>query len=263
MFKTIFLKTLFEKRWMTLWWTLSSVALTVFIVLFFPALKDSFGEAVKQIPESMRSLIGSAEDYQQLGGYLTIQVFQQMIFLPIILGVILATGLLAGDENEGTLQTLLTQPVSRSRVYLHKLAASATIVGLVTFGFFFGSWLGALIIGEPINLWRLGQATLMAWVVSMAISVLGFAVAAITGRRALAGSVAGAYAFAMYVVSSLVESVKALRPLDYLSPFHYFNHPSPLKAAFDYGDMLVLLAAGAIFIILGYIIFIRRDIYQR
>ncbi len=263
MLRTIFLKTLFEKRWMVFWWTISSVALTVFIVLFFPSLKDSFGEALKDIPESMRSLVGSAADYQTLAGYLNIQVFQQMIFLPVILGVILCTGLLGGDENEGTLQTLLTHPVSRAKVYLHKLAASAVILGIVTFGFFAGSWLGALIVNESVDLWRLLQATFMAWLVGMAISLIGFALAAITGKRALAGSIAGAYAFVMYVISTLVESVKALRPVDYFSPFHYFNHPSPLKAAFDFGDMFVLLAACLVFIAAGYIVFVRRDVYQR
>jgi ABC-2 type transport system permease protein len=263
MLKTIFLKTLFEKRWMIFWWTLSSVALTIFIVLFFPTLKDSFGQAVKDIPESMRALIGNAEDYQILGGYITIQVFQQMIFLPIILGVILATGLLAGDENEGTLQTLLTYPISRTKIYLHKLAASGAIVGIVTFGFFLGSWVGALLIHEPLDLWRLLQATWMAWIVGMTISLIGFALAAIAGKRGLAGSLAGAYAFVMYVISSLVESVKALRPVDYLSPFHYFNHPSPLKAGFDPSDMSVLLAACVVCVALGCLVFIRRDIYQR
>jgi len=263
MLKTIFLKTLFEKRWMIFWWTLSSVALTVFVVLFFPSLKDSFGEALKDIPESMRALVGTAVDYQTLGGYLNIQVFQQMIFLTVILGVILCTGLIGGDENEGTLQTLLTHPVSRTKVYLHKLYASAVIVGIVTFGFFAGSWLGALLINEPLDLWKLSQATFMAWLVAMAISLIGFALAAVTGKRALAGSIAGAYAFVMYVITSLVESVKVLRPVDYFSPFHYFNHPSPLKAAFDFGDMLVLIAASLVFIALGYSVFTRRDIYQR
>lgn len=263
MFKTIFLKTLFEKRWMTLWWTLSSIALTVFVVIFFPTLKESFGEALKNVPESMRALIGSASDYQTLSGYLNLQVFQQMIFLTVTLGVILCTGLLGGDENEGTLQTLLSHPVSRTKVYLHKLAASAVIVGVVTFSIFLGSWLGALMINESIDLWQLFQATFMTWLLSMAISLIGFALAAITGKRALAGSIAGAYAFVMYIITSLVETVKGLRFVEYLSPFHYFNHPSPLKAAFDFGDMFVLLAASIIFIVLGYLVFVRRDIYQR
>ncbi len=263
MFKTIFLKTLFEKRMMTLWWLLSAVGLTVFIVIFFPGLKESFGKTLESIPESMRALVGSAEDYQTLGGYLNVQVFQQMIFLPVTLGVILLTGLLAGDENEGTLQTLLTHPVSRAKVYFHKLMAGAAIVGIVTFGFFIGSWLGAILIHDSVDLWRLLQATFTAWLVSMAISLIGFALAAMTGKRALSGSIAGAYAFAMYVISTLVVTVKELRTVDYLSPFHYFIHPSPLKAAFDFGDMFVLLAASVVFIVLGYVVFTRRDVYQR
>ncbi len=263
MLRTIFLKTLFEKKWMTLWWLVSAVGLTIFIVIFFPGLKESFGKAIEQVPDSMKALVGNAEDYRTLAGYLTVQVFQQMIFLPVTLGVILCTGLLGGDENEGTLQTLLTFPVSRAKVYFDKLAASAAIVGIVTFGFFLGSWLGALIIGEPVDLWRLLQATFTAWLVSMMISLIGYALAAITGKRALAGSIAGAYAFAMYIVSTLVVTVHSLRFVDYFSPFHYFIHPSPLKAAFDFGDMAVLLGASLVFIALGYIVFQRRDVYQR
>ncbi len=263
MLKTIFLKTLFEKRWMILWWLLSAVSLTIFIVIFFPGLKESFGKAIEQVPDSMKALVGNAEDYRTLAGYLTVQVFQQMIFLPVTLGVILCTGLLGGDENEGTLQTLLTYPVSRAKIYFHKLAAGAAIVGLVTFGFFLGSWIGALLINEPVNLWRLLQATFTAWLVSMMISLIGYALAAITGKRALSGSIAGAYAFAMYIVSTLVVTVHSLRYVDYFSPFHYFIHPSPLKAAFDYGDMFTLLAATAVLTVLGLVIFVRRDVYQR
>lgn len=263
MLKNIFLKTLFEKRWMLLWWTLSSFLLTMFIVIFFPTLKDSFGAALKNVPESMQSLIGNASDYQTLGPYLNIQVFQQMIYLPVILGVILCTGLIGGEENEGTLQTLLTYPVSRTKIYFQKLAASAVIVGIVTFAFFLASWLGAILINEPLDLWRTLQATFMAWVLSMLISIIGFAISAVSGKRAIAGSIAGAYFFVMYIITSLVESVKDLKYIDYLSPLHYFNHPSPLKAAFDFGDMFVLLAASVVFIILGYVVFVRRDVYQR
>jgi len=263
MFRTIFLKTLFEKRWMIFWWTLSSILLTLLIALFFPTLKDSFGESLKNVPESMQSLVGNAADYQTYAPYLNIQVFQQMIYLPVILGVILCTGLIGGDENEGTLQTLLTYPVSRTKIYLHKLAASAVIVGIVTFGFFLASWLGGLIINEPLDLWRALQATFMAWLVSMSVSLIGFAFSAVTGKRAIAGSLAGAYFFMMYIVSSLVESVKALRYVDYFSPLHYYDHPSPLKAAFDFGDMFVLFAASVVLIVIGYVFFVKRDVYQR
>lgn len=262
MLKNIFLKTLFEKRWMILWWTLSSLIMSIFIVAFFPTLRDTIGASMNQIPESMRSLMGDASDYQQLNGYVAIQVFGQMVFLPIVLGIILCTGLIGGEENEGTLQTLLTYPVSRSKVYLHKLAASAAIIGIVTMGFFVGSWLGSFFINVHIDAWRLLQATFMTWLVSYAVSLLGFALTGVMGRRALSGSIAGAFIFATYIITSLVTSVKSLRGIEHLSPFHYFNQPSPLKAAFDFGDMCVLLVVSVVLIVWGYVFFIRRDVNQ-
>ncbi|MEK7153050.1 MAG: ABC transporter permease subunit, partial [Patescibacteria group bacterium] len=117
--------------------------------------------------------------------------------------------------------------------------------------------------GEPIDLWRLLQATFMSWLVGFVISLVGFAFTAIFGKRAVAGSIAGAFAFLMYVITALVVSVKSLRFIEHFSPFHYFNNPSPLKAAFDFGDMFVLLAASIVFIVLGYAFFRRRDVYQR
>lgn len=263
MLRSVFLKTLFEKRWMTFWWFVASTALVVFIVAFFPTLRDSFGEALKDVPESMRSLIGNAADYQTLSGYLNLQVFQQMVMMPIILGVILCTGLIGGDENEGTLQTLLTHPVSRTKVYVHKLLASTIIIGVVTSSLFFGSWLGAVAIGEQVNLWDLFTATVMAWLVGLVISMIGYSLSAATGKRALAGSLAGAYAFIMYTVTSLVTSVEALKAVDYFSPFHYYNQPSPLTGSFDLSDMWILLVASVFLAVLGYTRFIRRDIYQR
>jgi ABC-2 type transport system permease protein len=263
MFRTIFLKTLFEKRWMTCWWLLSNVALVLFIVLFFPTLSESFGQSLKNVPESMQSLIGNAEDYRTLAGYLTVQVFQQMIFLTVTLAVIVYTGVLGGDENEGTLQTLLTHPISRGKAYWHKLLAASVITAVVTAGMFLASWGGALLIDRPLDVWQLAQATFMAGVVSMAIGLLGYMIAAITGKRALAASVAGVYAFLMYIISSLVESAKSLQAIEYLSPFHWYDHPSPLKGAFDFGDLAILVGASVVFAIVGYLVFIKRDIYQR
>ncbi len=263
MFRTVFLKTLFEKRWMTLWWSLSSIILVLFIVIFFPTLSQSFGESLKNVPDSMKSLIGDASDYQALGPYINIQVFQQMVYLPVILAVILCTGLIGGDESEGTLQTLLTYPVSRSKIYFHKLFASTVIVGVVTSTLFIGSWLGSLLINRDLDLWKTFQATVLIWLLSMSVGLLGFALSAMNGKRAVAGSIAGAYFFAMFIITSLVATVKGLRLAERFSPMHYYMNPSPFKGEFSFTNAGILLAACVVLSLVGYVFFVKRDVYQR
>lgn len=265
MLRTILGKTLYEKRWSTAIWTLSFFAMILLIMVFFPTLKDSFGAALKDVPESLQGLIGNAADYQNINGYIDIQVIGQMVFLTIILGVILGTGLLAGEENSGTLHTLLAQPVSRTRVYIEKYIAITLILLVASLGLFAGIVAGAIPIGELDNLdiSRAVLATGMIWLLTLLFATLSYAIGAITGKRGIAGIVTGFYAFATYVLTSLAASTSSLDKVNYISPFHYFNQPSIMKTGLDLGNVAVLGSAVIVLFIVGLIIFRRRNIYAR
>lgn len=263
MLKTIFGKTLYEKRWGMLWWSLAMFATTLLIVLMFPIFQDSFGKSLQDVPESLRSILGDASDYQRLEGFLELQVFLQMIFLTIIYGIILFTGLLAGEENDGTLQTLLSQPVSRTKVYFHKLLAANLILWVVSFAMFLAVWLGAVLINESVDVWRLLQGTFALWLVSAVLSIFGYMLGAVTGRRGLAGALAGIFAFASYLVSSLVATVDALKPVNYVSPFKYFNNPRVMEQGLQMENVMYLVIGCVVPIIIGWIVFMKRDVFQR
>ena len=96
MFRNIYLKTLYEKRWGTLWWTLGGFAMSLLTVAFYPVLRDTLGKSLQEVPEEMRALLGDASVYKTITGFVDLQVFDQMNLLPIILAVILGTGLIAG-----------------------------------------------------------------------------------------------------------------------------------------------------------------------
>ena len=188
MFKNTFLKTLYTKRGMIIAWTIGIAVLVVFTMVFYPTLSKSFGESLKDVPESLKSFLGDSAAYSTVSGYVDLQIFSQMVFMTIILGVILFSGLLAGDEGEGTLQTLLGQPVNRLRVYFEKLAAAILLLGLASLGGIFGGVIiGVLIIGEPINIGRLLAGTLAVWLVTLIFSILAYALGAITGKRGFSG----------------------------------------------------------------------------
>lgn len=263
MIKNIFLKTLYQKRWGMLWWSLAMLAMTVFVVVLFPTFQDSFGSSLQDVPESMRAILGEAADYQRIEGFLELQVFMQMIFLTFIYGIILYTGLIAGEEGEGTLQTLLAQPVSRTRVYFEKLLAGMVILAVVSLALAAGTILGVLLIGESVSVSGVMQVTFAQWLVSMALSLVGFAVGSAIGSRGMAGALAGVFAFVSYLVTSLVGTVKALEPLNYLSPFRYFNNSRILDNGLDFGNMAVLAIFCVVLIIVGWLLFVRRDVYSR
>lgn len=263
MLKSIFSKTLYEKRWAVLWWSIAMFAMTVLIVALFPVFRDSFGASLQDVPDSLKQILGDASDYQRLEGFLELQVYMQMVFLTFVYGIILFTGLLAGEEGAGTLQTLLAQPVSRSKVYFQKLLAGMVILAVLSFALFLGIVVGAASIGESIHVWRNVQATFAQWLVALVFSLVGYFVGAATGRRGIAGTVAGSYAFAAYMVSSLVQTAEGLKMLHYASPFRYFNNPRVLEHGLLLSNIVVLTIAVIVLVIAGWLRFCKRDIYQR
>lgn len=263
MLNSITLKTVFEKRWSALAWFVALFATTVLIMLIFPTLRDTFGQALNDVPESIKGILGDAQTYQRINGFIDIQVMAQMVFMTIVYGIILFTGVLAGDEGQGTLQTLIAHPVSRTRVYLEKLAGASILLFLVNSSVYLGVWLGAVIVGESVDLWRLFLACGSLYLVTLAFSVIGFALGAFNGKRGFAGAIAGAFAFASYIITNLAPTVSALETVNKFSPYEYFNRPSILDNPVQWGDQLILLGICAVFIAFGYIFFVKRDIAQK
>jgi len=148
MLKSITLKTVFEKRWSMLFWYIGLFSTTVLIMLLFPTLRDTFGQALNDVPDSIKGILGDAQTYQRINGFIDIQILAQMVFMTIVYGIILFTGTVAGDESEGTLQTLLAHPVSRKRVYFEKLLGVSILLFIVNSSVFFGKFflLGCKII---------------------------------------------------------------------------------------------------------------------
>lgn len=264
MLGSIFTKSIFERKTSTLVWTTVFVLYVALIVGLFPALKESFGKALQNVPESMQSLLGNASDYQNINGYLDIQVIAQIVFLTLILGIMLGTSMLAGDEKSGTLHTLLAQPVSRTKVYTQKFIALALLMAVsCIIGIAAGVALGALLVGEwnNVDLGRTMQGIFMVWLLTLAFATLAYVIGAITGSRGIAGIVAGLYAFGGYMITTLASSASALNTLNTFSPFHYFNQPSVIKTGLDVGNIAVLSIATIIMFVIGLIIFRRRNIY--
>ena len=265
MLKNIFTKTFYEKRWSNFGWFISVVGFSIMIVALFPTFRDSLGEALQNTPEGLKSLLGDASSYQNINSYIDVLLLSRIVFLTLIMGVVLGTGLLSGEESDGRLQSLLAQPVSRTKIYWQKFFAMNIIIFLITSGMFFGSAIGAMMVGEldSLNLPRLVQATLMTALITSAFGTLAYSIGAITGKKGTAGIVAGFFAFASYMITTLAGTATVLKNVNYFSPFKYFNDPGIMGNGIDINHLGIFTLIIALLAFLGWIIFTRRDIYQK
>jgi ABC-2 type transport system permease protein len=241
------------------------VALVAMIVAVFPAIRgnDSLNKLVQEYPEALKAFIafGGAVDYTSPAGYLGSELFSFMIPLLLMVAAIGAGArAVAGEEERGTLDVLLANPVSRTRLVLEKLEALVAEVALLGFAVWAALAVGAAAAGMEIGVGKLAAATAEASLLALLYGVLALLVGSATGHRALAIAVAAAAAVAAYLVNALAALVGALEPAQKASPFYHYAAGDPLRHGLALDRTGLLLGIAAVLAVLAPAALSRRDL---
>jgi low temperature requirement protein LtrA len=76
MFSNVFRKTVYEKRWTMLAWSIGLFFMALLTMSFYPFFKNSgFDQVIANAPKSLQGLLGQAADYKSVPGYVDQQIF--------------------------------------------------------------------------------------------------------------------------------------------------------------------------------------------
>lgn len=261
MFSSLFLKTLYDKRWVILAWSLGALLMNLVVVWIFPDFKDpKLTEAFKSLPQSLQAFAGSL-DIGTIEKYLDSQVFfnnGSMIFW--ILGISIGVNLFATEEDRGTLETTLATKITRGRLYFEKFMAMLVIFLIVSAIGLLGILIALLIIHERVNTLRLLQAGGVLWLYTIVLGSFAFATGAATGRKNLAIGLPVITLVAMFLLYSFSQSVSWLKGWDKATWNYFYAHGQTVIKGIDYSDMALLLVSIAIFALAGWLVFRKRDL---
>jgi ABC-2 type transport system permease protein len=242
-------------------WGLAVGAVTAIYVGFWPSMGE--GADIEAFVENMPEGLVQALGYDQIAtpaGYLRSTIYG--LLGPVLLLVFaIATGsrLIAGQEEDGTLELELTAPVARHQLYVERLVALwVNVVFLVVV-------LTAVTVALVGALdMEIGMAEVLAASTGLLLLVLGFgtialAVGAATGRRSYAlGAAAG-----LAVLAFMLNALGPLAGADWMtavSPFSWYLEPNPLAEGFDPGGFALLAGLPVLAAIGGWFTFDRRDL---
>ena len=216
-----------------------------------------------ELPETLQKLFGM-EDYTSPEGFVSTEFFSQSVpILLTIFAIMQGTSALAGEEAGGTLELLLSQPVSRRRVALEKIGGfliSTVVISIIVCP----AWLISIpAVGVDISVTDTMLATFsflpLVWAFYAASL---FAAAALPNRR-LATGVVVLFAVATYIVYALAQAVDILDPLRWLTPFNYYNGSQILRDGPDLAGAAALCVASAVLGLLAVQAFEKRDLGVR
>ena len=252
-----------SKNWlMILGW---GIGLALLGFLLFDVYESFFVEdiAIEQIlevfPEEVLAFFGGDINIFEPEGFLHLEFFS---YMPIILGFVFisaATSLITKKEEDGTLELILAQPISRSAVFWSRfMALVISLVLILTIA------LGGFIMGyEYQDAFEVAYIDLVfPFITLFALLFVYFSFALFVSMILPSGAsvfVGGILLIASWFITSLSLIYEPLENVSRFSPMEYYQGGAAMVDV-NVEHLLILLGAGLVFTILAWILFIKRDL---
>jgi ABC-2 type transport system permease protein len=261
MLTNVFTKTLRDQRRALVGWSIGLVLLVVLESALWPTVRHmgNLDEFIANYPDALKELF-KLDQFGAGTGFLNGELYSLMLpILFLVYGIGRGARSVAGEEEAGTLEVLLTTRVSPTSLVLHRAAALAvTMLGLGLVLFL------AVAICSPafdldIPIGEAAAGSLAMVLLGTEFGALALAVSAVTGRHAIATAVTSAAAVATYLLYAAGGLVEAIRPWRGISPFDQALAAGPLGGGVPWA-FLWLPTAAVVFVVSALPVFDRRDI---
>lgn len=255
MTRSIFTQTLKEQRRGLIGW---SIALFAVPMVYVPSY-STFSEQNLDVEGGIYDAMGIS-DMASAAGYLQSTMFTLIGPLLLLIFAITFAARTAAQEESGTLDLLLAQPVSRTKALAQRLAALTVQVAIASAVFGMSIVLGVQAgdLGVPAG--NVAAAVAGVGLLALVFGTITLLVGALTGRRGPAIGLAAVVAVASYFANNVAGMSDDTEGLRYASPFHYATGSEPLTSGWDLGYLAVLVAVAIAAAGVALTSFNRRDL---
>jgi ABC-2 type transport system permease protein len=247
------------------WWLGGLVAYVVLITMVYPFLEEqgqAFQDLLENYPAALLAAFGIDPKLSivSVEGFLGTYVFGWLVpLLFLIFAISFGSRAIAGEEETGTMEILLANPISRARVVLIKYAALVILVTGLSLALFVAVVVGGLFVGWEMNLANIAAACVSGGLLGLAFGGISFGLAAATGRRAATGGITAALAVGSYLLFTVGGLVDSLADVAKASPIWLYAGTETLIEGLIVGRALALLATSVLAIAAAGILFQQRD----
>jgi len=268
----LFRTTLKLSQWAIMAWAVFLVLYGVLILLLYPAIQESSGKVLqdylRSLPEGMLNAMGltksaldrilSKEGYS-LGGWLSTEY---LIWWPVMAGIyafIFGSGTVAREVERGTMELLLSHPISRSQVVVSKFVSFLAITGLLVVSTVAGIAAGLLLIGGDVDLVRVFLAVLQGGMAVVCIASYSLLISCLTLDPRKAMAVAGGTMAGLYILNLIRPLLDSFPWIVKLSLFSYYRPIDVIvQKEFAISSVLVYACVTAVCFAAALLVFQRR-----
>jgi ABC-2 type transport system permease protein len=261
---TVFRNALARYRGQILGWGLSLAALSLLMASFYDTIaaqKDQYMKLLEHYPKEILAFLGTSDFMEMFtpAGYLNMENFSYMTIIVGIFAVLAGSGMLAGDEESGTLDLVLGHPVSRTALFIGRFLAFL----VATIGILVLNWIGFL-IGMPgsglgLNPVQIGRPFFSLFAVLILFGTLALVLSMLLPSRRMAAMTSGVFMVASFFITALAQLDANLEKVAKISPMNYYQGGMAINGV-KWSWVVGLLGVSLLFVLIAWWRFERRDI---
>ena len=260
-FRTEFSHTLRRQRGQIIGWGIGLALYGLLMGLLFDSIQTIFGleEMLASYPPALMAFFGDVTTMNTPAGYFGVYYSS---YMPLIIGIFIcsaAAGLLAGDEERGTLDLVLAHPVGRTAIFWGRWAGLSVATGAILLL----AWLGWAVT-LPFTNFDISAVNLLLgyvpmWALLALFGALALLFSMLLPSARLAAMSAGALLVGNWLLSGLAALNENVRAVLDLTPWALFQGG---EAIIDlaWGPALALIAIAVALAAAAWWLFLRRDI---
>lgn len=248
-------------------WSLSVFGIMVLFMSVFSTFTESsdmIDLIMENYPEELLQAFGITNvDLGTIAGYFTMCVLFVQVFLAVQASIY-GFSILSEEERDMTADFLLTRPVTRTKVFIAKTAAAISalvITWAVTWGstFFTVEVFGAGKEYDPMVFVKMSAVLILFQLFFLSV---GMVISVSLKKIKSVLPYAMGLSFGLYLVST-IGSIIGENTLGYISPFKYFE-PNTVIINGKYDPVMLIICCSviAVSMVLGYILYIKRNIHS-
>lgn len=265
--KPLIKRTIAVNKKTLLAYILIATLLAWMFVVFFPSIHEQaedFSKLMENYPEAFLKAFGVETEnlFLQLESFLAAEHYSLMWpLLLLVLAITQAGAAIAGEIEKGTMEILLSQPLSRRQIYLSKFIAGFLII-------FTFVWASNFLVVPLAKLYEVEINLKSYWTISLLGTLFGLAVFCLTmmfsaffSTKGRAASLSAGILILMYALNLFASLKESAENLKYFSFFYYYDYNAALlEGKIEPLAIGVFLGASVVCTLVGLFWFNRRDI---
>ena len=231
------------------------------------SLAESYGKLLGSFPPAMLDALGASD----LAGNLTPEAFigfAALLYGNIIMAVyavMAGLSIIANEEDEGSINVLLSLPIPRWQVIVEKFLAFGLLIVCIPIiqymGFVFGRMATPEIVVVNMNKLMMGVANEIPAGLSIMAATVFFS--SIFSRKAISTGVSAGFvlvSYVMFVMGNMVQDDSPAKILGNLSIWTYFDSQMVMRDGLQIANVALLLGLAIVLLLISVFAFERRDI---